>query len=541
MIDIKNLLLFLAGTLNFILGALIFAKNRKERINQFYALVVVSTACWSFSLLLFRITPDLFMAEIWAKVFYISANMIGISFFLFCTYFPYKSEKFSKIVKSIAIAFSCLVVLTSAWPNMMIRGINVYDWGKEVVLHPPTYILYIIYFLGVMIIALYELYRKYRQSDLAIRTQLRFAIVGYVTAIIGGIIFNLIVPLWNYQLIWVGPLFTVILSVLIAYAIFKHHLFHIKIVAVELFVGLINIVLLIDALLSPKIPSTEFFLKITVFLLMVFFSIMLIKSVLKEEKHKEELEKIAKELRSANVELRQLDKTKSEFISIASHQLLTPLTPIRGYSAMLINGDYGEIPEKQKEVLQMIHGSSKRLVGLVSNLLDISRIERGTVEYDFAPTPVDKIAQSVVNELIPTAEKKKIKILYDVPKEKIPSIFADGDKIREVLLNLIDNSIKYTLKGDINVNLQLEGDFILISINDNGIGMNVSDISKLFKKFSRSEAVKAIHVGGSGLGLYVARKHVEAHHGQVWAESPGRGAGSTFFVRLPVHKRRAVG
>jgi len=272
---------------------------------------------------------------------------------------------------------------------------------------------------------------------------------------------------------------------------------------------------------------------------MVFFSIMLIRSVLKEEKHKEELEKIAKELRAANVELRQLDKTKSEFISIASHQLLTPLTPIRGYSAMLINGDYGEMTEKQQEVLTMIHGSSKRLVGLVSNLLDISRIERGTVEYDFAPTPIDKIVQGVVNELTPTAKKKKLKIVYDAPQETVPSIYGDGDKLREVLLNLVDNSIKYTLKGDIKVDLKLDDDFVIISVQDKGIGMNASDMSKLFKKFSRSEAVKSIHVSGSGLGLYVAGKHVEAHHGQIWAESPGRGMGSTFFVRLPIHKRRA--
>jgi len=355
-----------------------------------------------------------------------------------------------------------------------------------------------------------------------------------------GVITNLILPTIGIFVVnWLGQVFTITMVAFITYAILKHHLFNIKIVATEIFVGLINIVLLIDALLSPKIPSTEFFLKIVVFLLMVFFSIMLIRSVLKEEKHKVELEKIAKELRAANVELRQLDKTKSEFISIASHQLLTPLTPIKGYSAMLLSGDYGDIPKKQRDVLQMIYGSSKRLVGLVSNLLDISRIERGTVEYNFVPTPIDKIVHGVVDELTPIAKKKKLKIIYNVSEEKIPSIFADGDKIREVMLNLVDNAIKYTLKGDIKVDLKLDDGFVLISVKDKGIGMNASDMPKLFKKFSRSEAVKSIYVSGSGLGLYVAGKHVEAHHGQIWAESPGREMGSTFFVRLPIHKRRA--
>jgi len=247
-----------------------------------------------------------------------------------------------------------------------------------------------------------------------------------------------------------------------------------------------------------------------------------------------EVEKATYKLREANKKLKKLDQAKSEFVSIASHQLRTPLTVVKGYVSMMLDGSFGSIPVKQKESLKKIYESNERLINLVENLLNISRIESGRLRFSYENTQLETMVESVFEELQESAKRKNLKFEYIKPKVKLPIINIDREKIRQVIMNLTDNSIKYTEKGYVKIGLSLFGDNIKFCVTDNGMGISEEDLPKLFTKFTRGQDISLVHTEGTGLGLYVAKQMIEAHGGKTWAESDGVGKGSRFCFVLPI-------
>lgn len=248
------------------------------------------------------------------------------------------------------------------------------------------------------------------------------------------------------------------------------------------------------------------------------------------------------QLRVANKKLKELDEAKSEFISIASHQLRTPLTVIKGYISMILEGSFGKTSKVIKDNLSKVYQSNERLIGLVEDLLNISRIESGRQEYNFKPINLVELAQTVYEELKQKAKDKGLKLQFHKPKKPLPKVVADSDKLHEVMINFTDNAVKYTPKGQIDMKVYQEGNEVIFAVKDTGIGMNEDDKSHLFKKFSRAKGTFLIHTEGTGLGLYVAKMIVQSHLGRIWAESEGRGKGSTFFFAIPVEgKGQKVG
>jgi len=258
------------------------------------------------------------------------------------------------------------------------------------------------------------------------------------------------------------------------------------------------------------------------------------------------LEKTVKErtaeLRVANVQLTKLDEAKSEFISIASHQLRTPLTIIKGYISMILEGSFGKTSKVIHENLNKVYSSNERLIGLVEDLLNISRIESGRQEYNFQPINLIDLGQTVFDELVQKAKDKGLKFNFTKPPKALPKVVADSDKLHEVMINFTDNSVKYTPKGRVDMSIYQKDDNLIFAVKDTGIGMNEDDKGHLFKKFSRAEGTFLIHTEGTGLGLYVAKMIAESHMGKVWAESEGRGKGSTFYFSIPIQgKGQKVG
>ena len=218
------------------------------------------------------------------------------------------------------------------------------------------------------------------------------------------------------------------------------------------------------------------------------FGILLVKSVIKEVRAREEIEELATKLEFANLRLKQLDEAKSDFLSIASHQLRTPLTAIKGYASMILEGSYGKISETTKGAVDKIFQSSQRLVLIIGDFLDISHIEQGTMQYDFAPLDVRELAKGLVDEFKATIESSKekskaLKISFEADEKENFSVSADRNKIRQVVSNLIDNSIKYTPGGFIKVSLSkiAENGNILLKIEDSGIGISAETMPNLFK------------------------------------------------------------
>ncbi len=240
-----------------------------------------------------------------------------------------------------------------------------------------------------------------------------------------------------------------------------------------------------------------------------------------------------KELRINNATLQRLDKVKDEFVSIASHQLRTPLTSVKGYISMVLDGDAGEISDSQRHLLEEAFLSSERMVCLINDFLNVSRLQTGKFVLDRYPVDLSKIVEQEIDSLRPTAEARDLKFVYHKPKD-IPILDLDEGKIRQVVMNFADNSIYYSREGTkILINLSVDGDEVLFTVKDTGIGVPKSEQAQLFTKFYRASNAKKQRPDGTGVGLFLAKKVVDAHGGTIVFESV-EGKGSTFGFRLPI-------
>ncbi len=247
-----------------------------------------------------------------------------------------------------------------------------------------------------------------------------------------------------------------------------------------------------------------------------------------------EIARLNDELGSANDKLKSLDKLKTEFLSLASHQLRSPLTAIIGYSSMLLDGSFGQVDDKQKEAIDRVFQSSRHLSKVVEDLLNVTKIEQGGMQYVIAPFDFEKPASDLAKDFSITAEKKGLKLAFEDDGKGPYMVNGDMEKIRQVVLNFIDNSIKYTKEGSIKVILSKDEakKKIRLEIKDTGMGMTPEIKASLFQKFARGEGGK-VNSSGSGLGLYLAKKIIEeGHHGTVGVDSGGPGLGSTFWMEL---------
>jgi len=243
-------------------------------------------------------------------------------------------------------------------------------------------------------------------------------------------------------------------------------------------------------------------------------------------------EETAEQLRQANLKLQELDKLKDEFVTLASHELRTPMTAIRGSLSTILDGYSGEISKEAREFLTAAYNENDRLIRLVNNLLNISRIEAGRFTFNITKVDVGKIIEEVIRNLEMATREKNLFLTYE-HVSGMPLVFADEDKIREVLINLIGNAIKFTHTGGVKVSQYKKEGMIVVAVTDTGSGIAKEDQELLFKKFSQLQGSYAKQSGGTGLGLYICKQIIEGLNGQIWLESE-LSKGSTFFFSLPI-------
>ena len=205
---------------------------------------------------------------------------------------------------------------------------------------------------------------------------------------------------------------------------------------------------------------------------------------------------------------------------------------------MFLEGAWGETTKKQREHLEKVYTSNERLIKLVEDLLTVSRIESGRLEFDFQLLNLDNLTETMIKEFSQMAAAKGFYLKYIKPEKPLPLVKADSLKIRQVIQNLIENAIHYTKRGGAVIQLKAEKDKVRFSIKDTGIGISSEEQVTLFEKFSRGKGVNKMYTEGTGLGLYLAAKLVEAHQGRIWVESEGKGKGSVFHFELPVERKK---
>lgn len=466
----------------------------------------------------------------WIRMVMVSASLIGPILLLFVMIFPNSKLKI-RVIYLLPIIFIGVSSAIASGLKLVFKSLEYVD-GQALPMPGPGMPLFFLDF-GLIIVSFFILISKYRKAQGIDKRGHLHLLVGIVTSfsLIGLFSLVFVVLLKSTTLVFLGPVFFLILIGSIAYAIVKYELFNIKIIATQLLVSVIWIILLSRVLVSGS--YVEAAINILVLVLVVIFGVLLIQSIQKEVKQREVLEKLTRDLESANEKLKELDHIKSEFLSFASHQIKAPLASIKGFAALIYDGTYGQSPAKVIEAAHKISDAADRLVHLVIDFLNVRKIEEGKMEYRFEIINGVKLVKDIADELRPLAQSKNLEFSADINPEGI-MINVDVQMARQAFQNLIENAIKYTETGFVRVKAGKDDGFFEFSVSDSGHGIAKEILPRLFEEFVREEKEKVREIEGTGLGLYIAKEIIEGQKGKIWAESEGLGKGSTFCIRLPL-------
>jgi signal transduction histidine kinase len=513
----------------------VYSANPKERTNRLFALMALSFLFWWAGGYFFSFSNNLELSLLLGRII---LGVVSISFtllYFFVSFFPYET-RMNKILDRIIIFLVIIFFFYPLLGDFVVKGTRFTIWGIDPIFG-KGYLLYYSWIAFIMVVILVKLFQKYLQIPREMRIRVQYVFIGFLIFILMNLIFNVLLPsrtgsikYWQF-----GNYSSLFVLGFTAYAIVARELFGIRVILTQALVGVIAILLLWQAVISSTL--LDFVWRFVLFVIFLAFGYFLVQSVIREIQRRAELQRLYEEVD-------KLSRAKSEFISIASHQLRTPLTAIKGYISMLIEGTYGKVGEKAVPPMEKVYQSNERLIKLVNDLLNVSRIESGTLRIDLHKTSLEKIISSVIDELRIKANEKNLYLKWQRPERPLPEVTVDPDKFRQVVLNIIDNCIKYTTHGGVTVKIQNLLDAkrtprrvaskIQIIISDTGEGMSEDEIEKMFESFSRGKAGEKHWTAGAGLGLYIARKFTEIHGGKVWAESEGEGKGSTFYIELPI-------
>jgi signal transduction histidine kinase len=229
-----------------------------------------------------------------------------------------------------------------------------------------------------------------------------------------------------------------------------------------------------------------------------------------------------------------IEKLKTEFVSVAAHQLRTPLSAIKWTLRMILDGEVGEITDEQREFLEKTYEANERMILLINDLLNVAKIEEGRYFYRAYLTDLEPIVKSMVDYYQEEAKRKSITLKLVKMSDYFPRVMIDPEKIKLAIQNLLDNALHYTQKGGSVTVTLIHGDKdVLCAIKDSGVGIPKSQQSRVFTKFFRAENVIRMQTEGSGLGLFITKNIIEAHNGKIWFESE-EGKGTTFYFSLPI-------
>lgn len=519
-----------------IAGIFVFVKGKRSALSILLLLLAITFSLWcALDLVVWLVaydSPVLMLS--WSLLAFLNTVIFALSFY-FVYFFVNKKDLSVKVKALFTLLVLPVIVLIPTNINLSgFDAINCEAVEGGVVIN-YYYALNFIFFIAVLVVLFNGLRKAVEgtKKEIALLAAgitmflLSFFSTGYISAL-----------LENFYYEFYGLFGMAVFIGFLSYLIVKFKAFSVKLIGTQALV-LALIVLIASEFFFVQNQTNKILTAITLGLAIIF-GFILVRSVKKEIEAKakvaainDELAKNKQDLEKANTRLQKLDKTKSEFLSIASHQLRTPISGIKGYLSMIIEGDFGKIEPKPKEIIQQIYDNTERLNGLVNDFLDVSRIERGKLVMERQMTDIAEMVQSIVYNFQPVVKTKGLTLVYNPPKETIPKINVDANKLRQVILNLTDNAIKYTPSGSITVTLEGLSDHLRCSVKDTGVGLDPEQAKNLFKPFSRATDASKTNATGTGLGLYVAKKIIEYHGGKAWAESEGKGKGSTFIIEMP--------
>lgn len=402
--------------------------------------------------------------------------------------------------------------------------------GGMVTTPGPFILLFVAQALIVFVGGIISLARaRHKAVDLA-RRRLNLLLIGFC-GMYAGFIFTILIPIvitGNASLVPFGSLYILLFLFIVTICVVRYELFSFRLVAVEVMVFALNLFLLFVALTAES--QSAFHTNLAVLIFSILVSILFVRMARNEARLENEHTRFAA-LEDANQKLRALDLQKSEFLALAAHHLRTPLSVVSGYIDLLKQNAYGKITKETRSVLENMEQNNTQLVHLVDEFLDISSIEQRKINYKMEEFDLNKEIVSAIKELQLKADQKDIQIVWRAGDEVM--VVGDAPKIKHAFYNILDNAIKYSKSGKIFISIEEEDGGNSVHVVDSGPGFSPDDKTSLFEKFYRGKNIEKDDVTGTGLGLYVCKKYIEAHKGKVWAESAGIGKGAEFGFWIP--------
>ncbi|MEQ1500442.1 MAG: ATP-binding protein [Parcubacteria group bacterium] len=518
--DYFSLSLLIGGFVALLSGLVVYIHNHKTIENVSWFFFNLTSAVWSFGYFATINAPNKGFAFVSDWILHLAAILVP----LFCLLSVISITKNYEKHKVAMVFFSILGLffMISTPTRMFVRDVIPKAGFDYVPDAGPLYIYFTLYFFALVFYVLSILFKTYLNSKDPIESRrLKYMFIFTAIGSVGGgsvffLTFN--IPFLPYPLI----LFS-LFPVISIYAIFRLELFNVKVVTTEAIVFFLWIFVLIRTLISTNL--NDFIINGILLLLMNLVGVFLIRSVIKEVKLREELD-------VSNTRLKNANQGQVNLIHLMNHQIKGRFGTAKNIFAELLTDDYGNMPEESRFMLQKGLEETNLGIQYVQSILKGASAENGSLPLEMKTLDFKKIVEDTYNDQKDKAEKKELKISLSVADGEF-NVNGDELQLSEAVRNLMDNSINYTLEGSIDVSLSVVGNRVRLQVKDSGVGLTDDDKSKLFKSGGRGSESLKVNVNSTGYGLAFVKGVIEAHSGYVWAESEGRGKGSTFILELP--------
>lgn len=502
----------------------------------FFAIGVLFSMFATFDLILWATEQPSLIMFLWSILTYIEPLIYAFTVYLVLVLVNQRDlSLYTKIVAGILL----LPVILLGPTALNLSGFDYTNCWRLAIEGPLLMYVYLIEIIFVcwMMVGTYLANRQ--QTDAQLRARSWYLLIGailFLVAFSSGNIFGTLLQgvmgeeawvIGQYGLFGMPVFLGFIMYLMVRFQIFSARVLYAEALMFGLFIAILSL------LFVPDIHTARPIIAITMLLVGVL-GYFLVSGIRKDIEQKEHIEKLAQKLEKANKRLKVLDQLKSEFVSIASHQLRSPLTSVRGYASMLLEGSYGKLSDKARDAVERIAESSRMMALSVEDYLNVSRIQAGNMKYVYSDFNVADMASQIVDDIRRDAMKKGLVLSYKSDLDQKGVVHADKGKTMQIIHNLVNNAIRYTPQGTVKVYAHNDKKQIHIDVIDSGIGMSQETINGLFAKFERAKNANEVNVTGTGLGLYVAKKMAEEMGGTIKAMSEGEGKGSTFRLTLPL-------
>ncbi len=529
-VNFETILPLIGAVFSFSFGVFIWLKSPKTDVNILFLAFCIAITYWlygTFEMFLHR--DDVGQAIMWDRFVYLGVVFVPSLMHHFSLAVTGNKGQRALLWTSYAFSFSFLLISRTKY---FVDGLNVFPslvHSRAQIGHHVFLVLFFFY-ASIMFVNFYRHYRK--NADRRVRNTLLLSSAAFLNILlIGGTAY---LPAYGIDIgypfsYFSGLFFVILLSV----AVTEYQALSTRVIVAEMSTFLVSLIFAANIVLSQSGGQMAFFVvSLAVFM---YYGFETVRAMREEIRRGQELQALTLQLREANDHLKEADKLKSEFISIASHQLRTPITVIKGYISLMLEGTYGPVGGALKEKIESMNMMNERLVQMINNMLNVSRIERNRIEFSCTKIDLIPLVREVVDEMSFKASQKGLRLETAVPDGEPLEAFIDSEKLQEVLTNLVDNAIKYTPSGSVTVAVRRlrKKQEILVTVADTGLGMDKETAGHMFQKFFRSKNPDVVREAGTGLGLYICAMFVRGMGGDIWVDKTAPGKGTVVAFRLP--------